>query len=332
MATPIISRPSEKAIFLTASFGVVLAILALLFVPTPKPEGEDGIVGASETNRPTSGPARRVAGSQPVRPVSPPVEVKASANNAPVSGEAVRPEDFPTEIYAGLLDRFLKNGLVDYKGLAGEGRDDLARLVDIIANTDARALERLRDKAYSAWYVNAYNILTLELIVRNYPIGSIMDIDQPWDTPWPVAQRQLTLNEIEHDVLRLQNAPEADRVAFVDPRIHFAVNCASIGCPVLQPEPFTETNLERLYEAGVRDFMSADRNYRIDGKTWSVSQLMDWYGSDFLLHHAKGGNSVSDSLGHFFAAYETDETDASLLRSGGFEIEWLEYDWSLNKQ
>ncbi len=329
MPTPIITRPSEKAVFLTATFGVALAVLALFLVPSPQPSQADGGEAAAGGNRPTSGPVNRAATSQPVRAATTGSGGSANTEN---DGASLSPADFPVEAYGDLLDAYLADGRVDYEGLSTRGRTDLRKLVDAIADTDPGELERLRDDAYAAWHINAYNILTLETIVQNHPVESIMDIDKPWDTPMRVAQRDMTLNQIEHDVLRRQNAPDAERRAFVDPRVHFAVNCASIGCPVLQPEPFTAGNLDESYDRGVRDFMSVERNMRFEGTTWHLSKLMDWYGKDFQLHHGGDGASKSEALGAFFALYEEDPARAELLRSGDFRLRWLDYDWALNGQ
>jgi len=248
------------------------------------------------------------------------------------NSESLKPESFPTKVYADLLDEFLEGGRVNYQALSVSGRERLDLLEDTIARTSPEKLAALSDKPLIAWYINAYNILTLKLIVDNYPLESIRDLESPWDTPMTVAGSQMTLNEIEHKKLRRVDNQPAERRALVDPRLHFAVNCASIGCPVLQPEPFTMVNLPQLYEKGVRDFLAVPENYSVEGETLLLSELLNWYGEDFLLlHDPETELSAKEALGLFFADRESDADKAALLRSGAFDIQWSPYDWDLNE-
>ena len=142
---------------------------------------------------------------------------------------------------------------------------------------------------------------------------------------------------------RKQNAPREAREAFLDPRLHFAVNCASIGCPDLQPEVFTGANLDRLYDKGVRGFMDTPSKYRFEDGTFHISKLMDWYGDDFEIVDPASDEAIANlrdngveqaekvaAVAKFFANYEERDEVAESLRSGDFSLQWLEYDWALN--
>ncbi len=333
----IMTQPSEKSVFLIAAGGVTLAIVALLFVPSPKATAGNG--GAVSASQPASQPA---SGITP----KPAETTKIIRPQTPANGQ-VTASDFPFQDYEILLRKFQdEEGLVDYAALANAGKNDLEALVNIIAETDLNSLSQLRDAEYSAWYINAYNILTLKTIVDHYPLKSIMDIDQPWDTPLIVAGRELTLNQIEHDVLRLQNSPTEERRAFVDPSLHFAVNCASIGCPRLQDVPFTQANLQELYLKGARDFVANPVQFQFTDGEWKISQLMDWYGDDFTLHYAGESAALAKTLAArgvdqpeklaavawYFSGIVKDQELAKKLREGNYDVTWMEYDWNLNKQ
>ena len=335
----IITQPSERSVFLVAAGGVTLAILALLFAPTPvASEAVATGSGSKPASQATSKPAKGAASA----------EAHSAVAAVATSGTGLQPADFPTAAYATLLSTYLDaKGFVNYEKLAGPGKPELQKLVDAIAQTDLEALNGLRDMEMAAWYANAYNILTLKTIVDHYPIKSIItDIEKPWDQPFTVAGRPLTLNQIEHEILRMKDEPKDRRVAFVNPGLHFAVNCASIGCPRLQPVPFTAANLLEMYAKGANDFAANPAQFQFDGKTWKISQLMDWYGDDFLLHHAEPSAPLAAKLkakgvdqaeklaavAWYFSTVLKDEKLAYQLRAGEYSIEWIDYDWGLNKQ
>lgn len=345
--TKILTQPSEQSVFLVAAGGVTLAVLALLFVPTPHAEAQGGDAGTATSQPAGSQPAgSQPAGSQPAGKIQ---SVETSKVVRPVvsnsTGAAV--SSFPMEKYETLLSTYQeKNGFVNYEGLAGPGKAELTALADAIAQTDSAELERLRDGEYASWYINAYNILTLKTIVDHYPVKSIMDINQPWDTPLTVAGKQMTLNHIEHEILRMKSASVEKRKGFVNPSLHFAVNCASIGCPRLQAVPFTAANLEELYLKGARDFAANPNQFKFSGNTLSLSQLMDWYGDDFSLIYGDDSAELAATLNArgvqqaekvaavawYFALHVEDQELAKNLRAGNYDVTWLDYDWNLNKQ
>jgi len=349
----ITTKPSEKAVFLIATAGVTFAILALLFVPPVEADsssgGSSGNAGSQPSSQPTSQPSSR-----------PTTQISTSVQSSPASGtstardlnlimqkdgEKFNAADFPFTKYSEVLESYLQDGMVDYEGLSTTGKTDLMILVTTINETSQESLETLSEDAYKAWYINAYNILTLDTIVRHYPVGSIMDINEPWDTPLNVAGQQLTLNNIEHQILRKIDEPKSEQIKFLDPSLHFAVNCAAIGCPVLQEEPFTADNLEEMYEKGARVFLNNPQRVRLENGTLYLSQLMDWYGDDFVLIYGdqaqdlinklkSNGTANPEKVGavaYFFSTI-ADENLSEKLLAGNYDMQWIEYDWSLNEQ
>ena len=216
-------------------------------------------------------------------------------------------------LYAELLKKYVKNGEVNYQGFQNdEGKLD--RYLEILEKTDTKALSRNEQLAF---YINAYNAWTIKLILSAYPdIESIKDLGSLFKSPWKkkiarIHGEVLTLDNIEHDILRPR---------FQDPRIHFAVNCASKGCPPLRSEPYQGHVLDQqLTEMTVAFINDPDHN-RLQGNSLYVSSIFKWYSEDF-----------NDDIVGFFMKYAKGELREELKRkAGGIEIEYLDYDWSLN--
>lgn len=181
-----------------------------------------------------------------------------------------------------------------------------------------------------AFLMNAYNAFTVELILTKYPkLESIRDLGSLFSSPWskefvPLLGKTVTLDDIEHKMLRKPGA-------YDDPRVHFAVNCASIGCPPLREEAFVATRLnEQLNEQAKRFLSDRTRNrYSTKEEELQVSKIFDWYGGDF-----EKGHLGIKSLEQFFAKYAellTDDKAAQdLIRKQEVDIEFLDYDWGLN--
>ena len=216
-------------------------------------------------------------------------------------------------LYAQLLQLHVRDGVVDYGGLKRQ-EAMLDRYLDHLAGIDP---DGLSDKARFAFYVNAYNAWTLKLILDHYPgIKSIKDAGSLWQSPWKkkialINGGLLTLDEIEHDILRPQ---------FRDPRVHFAVNCASKGCPPLFGIPFNGRDLDHQLDRVTRSFINDPTRYRMDGDVLYVSRIFKWFGEDF----------DDDPIG-FFRKYAVGNLQTELqARSQGLRIKFLDYDWSLN--
>lgn len=181
-----------------------------------------------------------------------------------------------------------------------------------------------------AFLINAYNAFTVELILTQYPkLKSIRDLGSLFSSPWnkkfiPLLGKVVTLDDIEHKMLRKPGS-------YNDPRIHFAVNCASIGCPPLREEAFVANKLDAQLNEQTTRFLSDKTRNRFHQKEQAlhVSKIFDWYGSDF-----EKGHLGIQSLEQFFAKHAkllTDDKSAqNLIRKQEVDIEFLDYDWGLN--
>ena len=208
----------------------------------------------------------------------------------------------------------------DYAALKGDDAD-VARLNDYLDGLqalDPRTYARAEQHAY---WINFYNALTVKVVTDAYPVDTIKSIHEGWlplTGPWgdvhaSVAGQDLTLDNIEHGILR---------PIWPDARIHYAVNCASIGCPNLATEVYTAANMERLLDAGAREYVNHPRGVDIvDEDFMVISSIYDWWILDF-------GNSDEGVLEHL-VKYADDELAAKLKDFAG-AIDY-EYDWDLNQ-
>ena len=220
-----------------------------------------------------------------------------------------------------LLDGYLR---IDHP--SGVNRFDYAALQNHAEHSQSltnylSALQALDPRRYSgaeqkAYWINFYNALTVRLVTDAYPVDSIRDMGWLWSGPWDdvhanVADQDLTLNDMEHEILR---------PIWQDNRIHYAVNCASFGCPNLNPQAFTATNTEQLLEDGARSYVNHPRGVTVEQRHLLVSSIYDWFEEDF-------GSSEAGVLEHL-RKYATPELSEQLSAFKG-DLEY-EYDWSLN--
>jgi len=216
---------------------------------------------------------------------------------------------------------------VDYAGLKAER----AALKKYLASTSgvARAdFDQWGASTQLAFLINSYNAWTVELVLTGYPgVTSIKDLGSFLQSPWkkrfiPLLGDTSSLDDIEHGLIRGSGR-------YNDPRIHFAVNCASIACPALRPQAYVAERLNAQLEDATQKFLSDQTRNRLDGNTLKVSSIFKWYRTDF----EKGWRSA-DSLGRFLAIYRSalglDAEAAIRLSSGAIDIGFLEYDWQLN--
>ena len=185
-----------------------------------------------------------------------------------------------------------------------------------------------------AFLINAYNGFTLELILQNYPVKSIKDIGSVFDNRWKrkffkLLGQDAFLDKIEHDILRKPGA-------YNEPRVHYAVNCASIGCPALREEAFTADKLDKqLEEQAVRFLSDRPRNRYANGKL-EVSRIFDWFKVDWESGYTgfDGKTPAIKSREDYFARYakalSDNPADQQAIAGGKVPISHLEYDWSLN--
>jgi uncharacterized protein DUF547 len=202
----------------------------------------------------------------------------------------------------------------DFDQAATQQLDDYLTLLQAVPVSSLN-----RDQQFAFW-VNLYNAQTVRTVLDHMPVSSIQDINispglfatGPWGADlMRVENQNLSLNDIEHRILR---------PIWQDPRIHYAVNCASIGCPDLQPRAFTADTLEQQLNGAAEAFVNSERAIQIDGDRLILSSLYDWFYEDF------GGTDAS-LLDHL-KLYAAPTLKARL--DGFSAISDDRYDWSLN--
>jgi hypothetical protein len=216
-----------------------------------------------------------------------------------------------------------------YAGVAAERPALKAYLATLTAVTPA-SFEAFSKAQQMAFLINAYNAFTVELILTRYPkLESIKDLGSLLQSPWkgknvPLLGTTVSLDNIEHDTLRAKGK-------YDDPRVHFAVNCASIGCPALREEAFVPERLDAQLDEQAQRFM-ADRSrnrYSAERDKLEVSKIFDWFAVDF-----KSGYRGVTSLPVFLARYANQLADAPAerekIKAGSVDVGYLEYDWKLN--
>lgn len=179
-----------------------------------------------------------------------------------------------------------------------------------------------------AFLINAYNAFTVELILTRYPdLESIQDFGRFFNNPWKkkyftLFGKPATLDEIEHGLIRAEGV-------YDDPRIHMAVNCASIGCPALRNEAFVAGRLDEQLEDGVKRFLSDHSRNRVRRGGLEVSKIFDWYGNDFT-RGFRGARSLEAFLAAYAAQLSDSPEEQQAIREGKYRVKFLDYDWALN--
>ncbi len=220
--------------------------------------------------------------------------------------------------YSALLTQYVSNGeksgiqsnLVDYHAFSQDERYSV--LLEKIATYDSTALvgnEKL------AFYLNAYNLLAIKLVIDHKPKKSIRDIGSWFNPVWQkpagvLAGKVISLDTIEHKILRKMK----------EPRIHFALVCASLSCPDLRTEVYDSENLEKQLDEQTKNFLSnKQKGLKIDGQKVYVSKIFDWFAEDF------SPKKSHKTILKFIAKYNIEVGRYS-------DFDTLEYNWQLNKQ
>ncbi len=194
-------------------------------------------------------------------------------------------------------------------------RADAAKLDEYLTQIAAARLDPLPRDERLALLINAYNACTLRLILDHYPLKSIRDIPEAkrWtDRRWVVAGRTLSLDQLENEVIR----PE-----YKEPRIHFAINCASHGCPPLRAEAFVASRLDAQLAEQTRSAHADARFLELTPDSVRLTKLYEWFAADFT---ASAGSALQ------FAARYSVPLATRLKTTPAPKIEWIEYDWTLN--
>ena len=216
------------------------------------------------------------------------------------------PSDWTTVLRLHVDDQ----GRVDYEALL-EAREPLRRYLALIEQVGPSTRPELfaTKETKLAYWINAYNAATMDQVLRRWPIDSVIDnkISFFAITRYRIDGRSLSLYSIENDIVRKE---------FGDARIHFALNCASIGCPQLPATPFLPGRLDEQLDRETRKFLSEPRNVSLDGSVLTLSEIFSWYAEDFSPDVVSWVRARRPDLG-----IPDDVT-----------VEYGKYDWGLNRQ
>ncbi len=213
--------------------------------------------------------------------------------------------DLTYKNYNDFLGKYVCNKGVAYAKVAKDNSmDALAKKLSSLSKGE---YDKLKESDKIAYLVNVYNFYTILLIKQNYPTTSIRKIKKPWDIKFiPLFGTNVSLNHIEHELLRK---------LFPEPRVHFALVCASIGCPEIAEQAFVGSKLDKQLDTAAKKFLADNKKNRIESKTLYLSKIFEWYGDDFKAKY--GGYK---------------EYTIKLLKlSDTYKVKFVEYDWNLNE-
>ncbi|MCW8809854.1 MAG: DUF547 domain-containing protein [Ignavibacteriaceae bacterium] len=220
------------------------------------------------------------------------------------------------KIFTDILQKYVTDGLVNYKALAQD--QDFETYLNQLSNTDP---SKLSEKEELAFWINTYNAFTIKAILDYYPVKSINDIKfgekSVWDEDFiSINNKKYSLNDIEHKILRKMN----------EPRIHFAIVCASISCPELLNEAFESNTLEKQLERQTKTFLNdkTRNDFDLKNKKANISEIFNWFDKDF-------GESNKDVLRYIAEFLPADIREDINQNIDEWEILYKNYDWNLNE-
>lgn len=206
---------------------------------------------------------------------------------------------------------------VKYKSVTNKDKSQLSKAIEQLTQKDISHYNRDEQLAY---WINLYNMETVYLILQHYPVASITDISfsyfgyGPWDKKLlNVNDTDISLNDIEHRIIR---------PIWNDPRIHAAVNCASISCPNLNTEPYTGSDIDEQLNQAFKAFVNSKKGVQISGNRLILSKIFDWYGQDF--------GDTSQEMKAFISYYAQTKVIANeILKTN--KVVYKKYNWDLNE-
>jgi len=256
----------------------------------------------------------RTTSETPAEEPEPAAAREAPPDDEPAADPPRAAAPFDWAPWATILEAYVTDdGGFRYEALRAHEahRAALSELVAAIAEADVDGWPR---DAQLAFFINAYNVLVIHTVLERWPIESVIRSEGFFDgVEYPVAGTERTLNGLENDVIR-----DAER--FGEPRIHFAVNCASAGCPPLADAPYAADTLEAMLERQTRAYVRATTQLDRDDDEVRVSRIFEWFTEDF-----GGAEGV-----RAFLAERLPDDDAAFVRDASTEIGHFEYDWALN--
>jgi len=228
------------------------------------------------------------------------------------------------ELFTDILNQYVKDGMVDYSSLQKDKRLD--KYLEELTYTD---LQNFSENEKLSFWINAYNAFTIKIVADNYPVESITDLHSGgkiigyllgktvWDKEFiTINKKQYSLNDIEHEILRKMN----------EPRIHFAIVCASISCPVLRSEAYEADKLEMQLEDQTKIFLNDPGRNHFDttNKEACLSKVFDWFDEDF--------GTTDEDLLKFISKYLPENISKDIIVNiGEWDISYNNYNWDLNE-
>lgn len=226
--------------------------------------------------------------------------------------------------FTDMLKKYVKNGLVDYENLKNDKQLD--KYLSQLSGTNPNKLSREEKLAF---WINAYNAFTLQVVRDNYPIESITELHTGgkiigyligktvWDKEFiTINNKKYSLNDIEHKILRKMN----------EPRIHFAIVCASISCPELRNEAFEADKIDAQLQEQTTKFLNDKSRNHFDVKSRKayISEIFNWFGEDF----GKIDENILKFISKYLQADITADINTNVSR---WEISYNDYNWNLNE-
>ncbi|MED7820349.1 MULTISPECIES: DUF547 domain-containing protein [unclassified Francisella] len=207
---------------------------------------------------------------------------------------------------------------VNYAEVSEKDKENIAKMIDNYAKIDILKYNKNQQLAY---WINMYNMLTIQVILQHYPVKSITDIDKGWfgnSKVWDqrvvkINGKELTLNDIEHRIIR---------PIWHDPRVHSAVNCASISCPNLSKEAYQGNQINAQLNKSFTTWINSSKGFEIKDNNIYISKIFDWYGSDFR---------DPTEMRQFVAKYLTNKTKKEAILNDNKTIYYQSYNWNLNQ-
>lgn len=257
----------------------------------------------------------------------------------PAQGDT--PNQIDHAVFQELLGRYVtKEGSVDYASW-DSSPEDLKKLKDYLGNVTNFTPEThpelypKKNDTLSYW-INLYNALVIAEVLHRWPLSSVRDVKEgakSYFVPgkgffagveFRVSRKSRSLDDIEHEILRNR---------YADPRIHFAINCASSSCPVLQPEAFNGRELEKQLDDASKEFINDPDNVRVvhEKRRVYLSKIFDWYRGDFV-SHIRASRGAKAGIVDFLLLFANAQlaTDLKRAKENGYKISYLDYDWGVN--
>jgi hypothetical protein len=266
------------------------------------------------------------------------------AGSVGLAVEQGKTSEFNYNSFDALLKTYVNdNGMVNYKGLKAN-RSQLDEFVATLGKLHPKTYEKWNQKDKIAFWLNAYNALTLRAIIDHYPIkssftksltwpkNSIRQIDGAWNKiKFDIMGQKLTLEHIEHKILRTE---------FSEPRIHMALVCAAMSCPPLRNEPYIAVKLDKQLDDQTKKFLSDPAKFRldIDKAILHLSPIFKWFANDFAKSYPRhtryrGHKGPTAAVIWFIDQYlPKQDSQRRSVDSRTYKRRYLDYDWSLNEQ